>query len=161
MSDKKDQLKILLDWVTEQVEHNNPPRFLDVVEYAHRYLGFTKLSKSAIVRALRLHPAYLMSAPQRLKNKRWNRNRPIIAKNLGYLHGDIGFFPITRDYETPKRFRTGFLICKDILSRYTYISVLDTTRDASSMIKALTDIFNQFKKQNHTLQVRCLSFDQE
>ena len=161
MSKRKDQLEQLMTWVTEQVEKNNPPRFSDTIDYAYRVLGFTSLPKSAIVRALRLHPAYLMNAPQRLKNKRWNRNRPIIAKNLGYLHGDIGFFPITRDYETPKQFRTGFLVCKDILSRYTYISVLDTTRDASSMIKSLSNIFSQFQKQNPTLQVRSLAFDQE
>jgi len=161
MSEKKDRLKVLMNWVTEQVERNNPPRFSDVIEYAYRNLGFIGLPKSAIVRALRLHPAYLMSAPQKLKNKRWNKNRPIIAKNLGYLHGDIGFFAVTRDYETPKRFRSGFLICKDILSRYTYISVLDTTRDAASMVKALTSIFAQFQKQNPTLQVRSLAFDKE
>jgi hypothetical protein len=161
MSKKKDQLEQLLAWVTEQVERNNPPRFSDAVDYAYRVLGLTSLPKSAIVRAMRLHPAYLMNAPQRLKNKRWNKNRPIIVKNLGNLHGDIGFFPVTRDYETPKRFRTGFLVCKDILSRYTYISVLDTTRDASSMIKALAHIFAQFKKQNPTLQVRSLAFDKE
>ena len=81
MSEKKDRLKVLMNWVTEQVERNNPPRFSDVIEYAYRNLGFIGLPKSAIVRALRLHPAYLMSAPQKLKNKRWNKNRPIIAKN--------------------------------------------------------------------------------
>jgi hypothetical protein len=161
MSSKKDKLNILLDWVTEQIERDNPPRFSDVIEYAYRHLGFTTLTKNAIVRALRLHPAYQMNAPQRLKKKRWQKFRPIIVKNLGYLHGDIGFFSVTRDYETPKRFRSGFLVCKDILSRFTYISILDTTRDANSMIKALTDIFNQYKKQNPGLSVRSLAFDKE
>jgi hypothetical protein len=161
MSKEKDQLKVLMEWVTQQVEQNNPPRISDVIEYAYRHLGFLKLPLKKIREAVRFHPAYIMNAPQRLKLKRWNKTRPIIVKNLGYLHGDIGFFPLTREYETPKSFQSGFLVCKDILSRYTYISILHKTRDASSIIKSLGDIFAQFKKQNPTLRVRSLAFDKE
>jgi hypothetical protein len=39
--------------------------------------------------------------------------------------------------------------------------VLNKTRDANSMVKALGDIFAQFKKQNPTLQVSSLAFDKE
>jgi hypothetical protein len=42
MSKEKDQLKVLMEWVTQQVEQNNPPRISDVIEYAYRHLGFLK-----------------------------------------------------------------------------------------------------------------------
>jgi hypothetical protein len=102
-----------------------------------------------------------MNAPQSLKHKRWNKRRPIIVNILGCLHGDIGFFPITRDYETPVTFRSGFLVCKDILSRFTYISILKKTRDAESMVRAFQDIFHQFEIQNPGLKVNSIAFDQE
>ena len=165
MSEKKQlvqkQLDQLMLWVTQQVEGNDPPRFSDVVDYAHRVLHLTALTSSVIKKALRLHPAYQMNAPQMLKHKRWNKVRPIIVHILGCLHGDIGFFPVTRDYETPVTYRSGFLVCKDILSRMTYVSILKKTRDASSMVKAFHDVFEQFKKQNPGLQVVSLAFDKE
>lgn len=165
MSDKKQviqkQLDQLMLWVTQQVEGNDPPRFSDVIDQAHRVMHLTALNVSTIRKALRLHPAYLMNAPQSLKRKRWNKRRPILVHILGCLHGDIGFFPITRDYETPVTFRSGFLVCKDILSRFTYISILKKTRDAQSMVKAFEDIFHQFKMQNPGLKVSSLAFDKE
>ena len=165
MSEKKQrvqkQLQELMLWVTQQVEGNDPPRFSDVEDYAHRVLHLTALTKSVIKKALRLHPAYQMNASQSLKHKRWNKVRPIIVHILGCLHGDIGFFPLTRDYETPVTFRSGFLVCKDILSRFTYVSILKKTRNAESMLKAFQDIFEQFRVQNPGLVVNSLAFDRE
>ena len=165
MSDKKElvsqQLEQLMLWVTHQVEGNDPPRFSDVLDHAHRVMHLTALTSSVVRKALRLHPAYQMNAPQSLKHKRWNKVRPIIVHVLGCLHGDIGYFPITADYETPVTYRSGFLVCKDILSRFTYISILKKTRDADSMVKAFQDIFQQFKIQNPGHQVISLAFDKE
>ena len=165
MSEKKQlvqkQLEQLMVWVTHQVEGNDPPRFSDVLDQAHRVMHLTALNSSIIKKALRLHPAYQMNASQAFKHKRWNKLRPIIVHILGCLHGDIGFFPVTRDYETPVTYRSGFLVCKDILSRFTYISILKKTRDADSMIRAFQDIFEQFKMQNPGLQVNSLAFDKE
>jgi hypothetical protein len=156
-----DQLNVLLQWVTEQVKKNDPPRFSDVVDYAYRILGFTKLKQATIRRALRLHPAYQQSAPQQLRKKRWNKFRPIVVKMLGCLHGDIGFFPVTSDYKTPERYRSGFLVCKDVLSRFTYVAILNKTRDATSMVKAFSSIIDQFKIQNPGHSIVSLAFDKE
>ena len=157
----KEQLELLLQWVTDQVKKNDPPRFSDVIDYAYRILGFTKLKQATIRRALRLHPAYQLSAPQQLRRKKWNKFRPIIVKLLGCLHGDIGFFPVTRDYETPARFRSGFLVCKDVLSRFTYVAILNKTRDADSMVKAFSNIIEQYKIQNPGHSIVSLAFDKE
>jgi hypothetical protein len=165
MSEKEDvvseKLSLLIEWVNQQVERNDPPRLSDILDHAYRVMGFTTLKKSVILRAIRLLPAYHMNAPQALKRKRSRKVRPIVVNELGSLHGDIGFFPITRDYETPITFRSGFLVCKDILSRFTYVSILKKKRDANSMVNAFQDIFHQFKQQNGGLQVSSVAFDQE
>ena len=160
-NDEKKQLDLLMQWVTDQVKKNDPPRFSDVSDYAHRILGFTKLKDATIRRALRLHPAYESNAPQQLRRKRWNKFRPIIVKLLGCLHGDIGFFPVTRDYATPARYKSGFLVCKDVLSRFTYVAILNKTRDAESMVKAFSNIMEQYKLQNPGHSIVSLAFDKE
>ena len=157
----EEQLKVLLEWVTAQVKKNDPPRTSDVIDYCYRILGFTQLKQSAIRNALRLHPAYIMNSQQSKRRKRWNKFRPIVVKMLGCLHGDIGFFPTTREYETPARFRSGFLVCKDVLSRYTYVAILNKTRDADSMVKAFSDIMAQYKIQNGGDSIVSLAFDKE
>ena len=165
MSEKEEvvgqQLSLLMEWVNQQVERNDPPRLSDILDHAYRVMGFTTLKKSAILRSVRLLPSYHMNAPQALKRHRSRKVRPIVVNELGALHGDIGFFPITRDYETPITFRSGFLVCKDILSRFTYVSILKKKRDAISMVNAFQDIFHQFKQQNGGLQVCSVAFDQE
>lgn len=165
MSEKEDivseKLSLLIEWVNQQVDKNDPPRLSDILDHAYRVMGFTTLKKSVITRAVRLLPAYHMNAPQALKRNRSRKVRPIIVNELGALHGDIAFFPITRDYETPITFRSGFLVCKDILSRFTYVSILKKKRDAHSMVNAFQDIFHQFKQQNGGLQVSSVAFDQE
>ncbi len=155
---EKKELEQLMAWVTTQIQGNDTPRFSDVVDYAHRVLKLTGLSERVIRKELRLHPAYQMNARQSLKKKRWNKRRPIIVNNLGYLHGDIGFFKLTNEYATPVTFRSGFLVCKDVLSRFTYVSILKKTRDADSMVKAFADIFKQFEIQNPGLRVASLAF---
>ena len=164
MSKKKKQaaeLQQLMDWVTRQVRGNDPPKFSDVVDYAHRVLKLKGLSSRTIRAELRLHPAYLMNAPQSLRKQGWNKRRPIIENRLGVLHGDIGFFPLEKEFETPKTFQSGFLVCKDVLSRFTYVSILKKNRDAKSMVKAFEDVFKQFEIQNKGLTVVSLAFDKE
>ncbi len=94
MSEKQDivseQLSVLIEWVNQQVERNDPPRMSDILDHAYRVMGFTTLKKSVILRAIRL--PYHMNAPQALKRKRSRKVRPIVVNELGLLHGDIGFF---------------------------------------------------------------------
>jgi len=158
------ELDILMEWVTERVNSTAlVPRVDDVVHYAYQTFGFRGLSRSAIAKRLRLHPYYLMnSSQQRVKHKS-RRHRPIIANTLGMLHGDIGFYAVVRDYETPKKYRGGYLVLKDILSRFLYVALLDTHRNADAIIKALKNIFQQhelaFGPDGH--KIKSIAFDRE
>jgi hypothetical protein len=102
-----------------------------------------------------------MNSSQAREPKRSNKHRPIIVNNLGALHCDIGFFPVTRDYETTVTYRSGFLVAKDVLSRMVYISILRGSRTAKDMIWAFRDIMRQFEQQNGGQKVQSISFDKE
>jgi len=161
---RNQELDVLEEWVTEQVDSTAfVPRVDDVVHYAYQTLGFTKLSRAAIAKKLRLHPYYLMNSTQQRIKHRSKRHRPIIVNTLGMLHGDIGFYAVVRDYETPKRYRGGYIVLKDILSRFLYVALLDTNRNADSIIKALKEIFQQHEKafgpDGH--KIKSIAFDRE
>jgi hypothetical protein len=157
----KEQLDIVMKWVTDQIKKQDVPRSTDVLDYTYRVLRFKKLGKNVILKRLRLHPAYLMTSTQARQRLRSGKHRPILVNSLGNLHGDIGFYAITKEYETPVNFRTGFLVCKDVLSRYTMVSVLKKTRTAESMMKGFKEIFGKFRKHYDGMLVKSLAFDQE
>jgi hypothetical protein len=161
---REKELDIVMEWVTEQISSKGQvPRVSDVVHYTYTTLGFRQLKPAAIARRLRLHQAYIMTSPQSRGLKRSKRYRPIVTNTLGMLHGDIGYFPITRDYETPVTFRAGFLVLCDVLSRYVYVAIVRKNKSAEAMIKAFQDIFDQHKKafgpNGH--KIVSISFDQE
>lgn len=161
---RQQELDVLMEWVSEQQRSKfSVPRLSDVIKYAYTTLGFDKLSQSAISKRLRLHPAYHMNSLQKRTYHRGKRYRPIIVNTLGTLHGDIGFFAVTREYETPARYRGGYLILKDVLSRYLYVAILNKNRTADSIIKGLQTILDQhnrhFGPNGH--KIKSISFDRE
>jgi L-rhamnose mutarotase len=161
---REQELNVLMEWVREQIDSTAlVPRVDDVVHYARQTLGYTQLKRAAIAKQLRLHPYYLMNSSQQRIKHRSKRYRPIIANALGMLHGDIGFYAVVRDYETPKKYRGGYIVLKDILSRFLYVALLDTNRNADSIIKALKNIFQQhndaFGPSGH--KIKSIAFDQE
>ena len=160
-TETEQELNILMLWVTEQLQNGYVPKFTDVVDYAHRILKFTKLKKFQITRRLRLHPAYLMNSSQARRKFRGGKSRPIVVNETGHLHGDLGYYSINSVYPIPPKFRSGYLVCKDILSRFTYVSVLEFNRKADSMIRAFKDIFRQFRLQNNGMMVKSIGFDLE
>ena len=163
-SQRNKELDIVMEWVTERVSSKGQvPRVSDVIHYTYTTLGFRQLKPTAIARRLRLHPANLMTSSQTRGRHRSQRYRPIVANTLGMLHGDIGYFPITRDYETPVTYRAGFLVLRDVLSRYLYVAIVRKNKSAESMIRAFSDILEQHKnrlgpKAPHIVSI---SFDQE
>jgi hypothetical protein len=161
--DTSKQLEAVMDWVTSRIEANDVPRVIDVVNYAQTEMGFRNLKRAAIARRLRLHPAYLMTSSQKWNvGPRSGNFRPIVANNLGNLHADLGFYSITRDYSTPLRKRAGYLVAKDVLSRYVYVSILEGNRKAPSIIKAFQNIFRQHAEafpDGH--QIQSVGFDKE
>ena len=159
--DRNQQLDIIIQWITNQFEKRQPPRFSDVFDYAYRVMGFKDLKQSVLRKALRLHPGFHMNARQSRGPKFASKQRPIIANNVGMLHCDLGFFSITREYETPISFRSGYLVAKDILSRMTYVAILHKSKSAESLQKAFDEIFKAFRIQNNGKKVLSVAFDKE
>ena len=159
--DTKQQLELVLEWVTNQFKKYQPPRFSDVVDYAYRVMGFKTLKQSALRKALRLHPGYAVNARQSRFPKFASKQRPILVNNVGCLQCDLGFFAITREYETPVTFRSGYLVAKDILSRFTYVAILHKTKSAESLQKAFEEVFKKFRIQNPGKKVTSVAFDKE
>jgi hypothetical protein len=163
-SQREKELDIVMEWVTEQISSKGQvPRVSDVVHYTYTTLGFRQLKSSAIARRLRLHQAYVMTSPQSRGLKRSKRYRPIVTNTLGMLHGDIGYFPLTRQYQTPATYRSGFLVLCDVLSRYLYVAIVRKNKSAEAMIRAFAEIFEQHKAafgpSGH--KIVSISFDQE
>ena len=138
------ELDEVMEWVSERLaSESGVPRVDDVVRHAYTVLGYRDLKRADIAKRLRLHPAYLMSSSQTRGKKRRKRYRPILANALGHLHGDLGFFAVRREYETPVTFRAGYLILKDVLSRFTYVTILQRSKSAESMVRAFQDVLEQ------------------
>ena len=166
------ELDEVMEWVSERLaSESGVPRVDDVVRHAYTVLGYRDLKRADIAKRLRLHPAYLMSSSQTRGKKRWKRYRPILANALGHLHGDLGFFAVRREYETPVTFRAGYLILKDVLSRFTYVTILQRTKSAESMVRAFQDVLEQharfFGTENRSSsssghhRILSIAFDQE
>jgi len=158
------ELDVLMEWVSDQQRSKHVvPRLSDVIKYAYTTLGFRQLTPTAISKRLRLHPSYHMNSAQTRTYHKGKRYRPIVVNTLGTLHGDIGFFSVTRDYETPLRYRGGFLILKDVLSRYLYVVILNKNRSANSMIRAFTEVLKKheavFGPDGH--KIKSIAFDRE
>jgi hypothetical protein len=164
-AEENQQVALLMDWVTRRIDQaGHVPRLSDVVEQAGKGFGFTELSRRVISTALRLHPFYHMSSHQMKGPRRLGRYRPIVCNRLGVLHADIGFFSkATRDFETPKMFQSGFLIAKDVLSRFVYLVVLRGNRTAAEMERAFGVILQQHKAKfgSHGHKIVSISFDLE
>jgi hypothetical protein len=163
--EEEKQMALLMDWVTRRIdEAGDVPRLSDVIEQAGKGFGFNALSRRAVSAALRRHPHYHMSSHQMRGPRRLGHYRPIVCNRLGVLHADIGFYPkAKRDFETPKRFQSGFLIAKDVLSRFVYLVVLRGNRTAVEMERAFGVVLQQhrakFGHDGH--KIVSISFDLE
>ena len=87
--------------------------------------------------------------------------RPVLGINLGHLHADIGFFSKSRQYDTPPRFQAGFLVAKDVFSKYVYIVLLRGNRRSASIISAFEKVLELYKKAGHVHPIRSVGFDKE
>jgi len=156
-------LSELMAWVEERVEEGDVPRFRDVAEYAAENEKFAPLPKSLVAARLRLHPSYKDSASQQRGRGRSRKHRPIVANGLGQLHADLGFFSLSKDYETPKTFRSGFLVARDVLSRFVYAVPLRGSKSSKAILSAFEALFEEhektFGKEGH--RISSVSFDKE
>jgi len=146
-------------WLADRLRMGQVPRLSDLYAMAQR--EGLKLSRKDIRKQLEVDPVYMFNLQQQKKRLGSRKYRPVLTSALGYLHADIGFFQKSRHYETPVTFRSGFLVAKDILSRFTYLVVLRKNRKKSEMVSAFETLQGLHKAAGHTHPIRGISFDRE
>lgn len=147
------------EWLKLQLQKHVVPRLSDVWKYAVESVR-PRLTKQQVSEIVRLNRHYQQMMPQQRIAKRARKYRPIVTNSLGYMHGDLGFFPVDEHTSTPPRFRAGFLVLVDTLSRYTYLEALWNNRKAEAIIKALKKILDRHAKRK-AYPIRGISFDLE
>lgn len=149
----------LNSFINFTISKGDIPRVSDIIEYATREK--LNLKRAEIVKCLRTNPIYVDNLHQEREKKRSRKQRPIISNSLGNLHADLGYFSVVREYETPKTFRHGFFIAKDILSRFVYVELLRGPKSAENLIKVLQKIFAKHKLAHPDYPIQSISFDKE
>lgn len=152
-------LKLLADWIDSQLRLGSVPRTTDIIEYASR--EFKNLTRVQVRHAVRLHPSYNMNSHQQRERLGSRKERSILTNTLGMLHADLGYFPVTREYETPKTFRYGFMVARDILSRYTYIDLLKAEKSAATLVRSLRRLLLMHKQAHPDYPIVSIAFDKE
>lgn len=153
----------LMGWVDERLAGGDVPRTTDVVEFAQSSERFGALGARLVRARLRLHPSYESNMHQQRARRRDRRHRSIVTNGLGQLHADLGFFSRSKEYETPKTYRAGFLVARDVLSRYVYAVPLRMTKSAGAIMSAFEAVLEEHRKTfgeaGHRIQ--SVSFDKE
>lgn len=149
----------LTAWLEERVRFNDVPRMIDIMTYV-RSMGLPL--KPAEVRQLLLHhPYFKMNLRQQRAPGRSRLYRPIIVSSLGHWHADIGYFSVNKRYSMPVSYRAGYLVAKDVLSRYIYATPLIKNKSAESMIKALGVLLATHREHLPDVPVKSIAFDKE
>ena len=149
----------VLNFIDVNLKLGNVPRISDVQEFAKR--ENIKVKRGAIVKLMRLHPIYIDNLHQEREKKRSRKQRPIISNSLGNLHADLGYYSVVREYETPKSFRYGFFVAKDVLSRFVYVELMMGPKSAANMVRVLKRILAKHKKYHPDYPIQSISFDKE
>lgn len=146
---------ILYKWLTERARYNDVPRMTDIMSQVKG------LSRKEVRRVLEVHPLYKMNLRQQRAPLRSRNYRPISVSNLGHWHADIGYFSVNKRYAMPVTYRAGFLVAKDVLSRYVYATPLLKTKTADSMIRAFQELFKTHYERHPNVPIKSIAFDQE
>lgn len=156
----------ILNWVSDRLHQGDVPRVSDVVHHAHFNMGLKHIPAREISKAIRLHPVYEINSTQQREQRRSRKYRPIVVNNSGHLHADIAFVSKSREYEIPASFRAGYLVARDVLTRYTFVILLKRDRTANSMIEAFTQLIDRHRElmgrtKDEFHGIRSVSFDKE
>lgn len=158
MKELSEEEEVLSTWLTERVRYNDVPRLTDVVDYVKR--EHLKLTQRQVRQVMDKHAVYKMNRRQQRMSGRARMYRPILVSDLGHWHADIGYFSINSKYETPISYRAGFLIAKDVLSRYVMATPLIKSKTTESLIKAFEKLFAMHNLRSD-IPVKSISFDKE
>lgn len=157
--EREASLAQLNDWLNQQLRLGSVPRSRDILEHVKR--NKIRLRDGEVRKAVRLHPSYHYTSHQQREPRSSRKDRLILTNTLGMLHCDIGYFPVVREYETPKSFQYGFLVARDILSRYTYLELMEGKKSASNLIRVFGRILKHHSKAHPEYPVLSISFDKE
>jgi len=149
----------LVSWLDERVRFNDVPRMTDIMSYA-RVSGLA-LTKKEVRGVLLEHPQFKMNLRQQRAPGRSRLYRPVLVSSLGHWHADIGYFSVNKRYSMPVSYRAGYLVAKDVLSRYVYATPLIKTKSAESMIRALKTLFEMHREHLPDVAVKSIAFDRE
>ena len=153
LAEKEDKIE---SFVNKQLAAGIVPRLSDIYEH----LRSSKITKPLIRKVLLKRVEFQNVLPQQRPPGSSRQRRMISTPSLGYYHGDIGFFSTHSRYPTPKKYRSGFLVLIDVLSRFVLLEVLPFNRTSATMIKIFEQLMQRHKQQ-HTFPMRGVSFDQE
>ena len=159
METLSEQQRLLFDWLSERLRYGDVPRLVDVADYGK--LKKLDLTKKQVRHVLLLHPGFKMNMRQQRAPGRSRMYRPVVVNNLGHLHGDIGYFATNRRYETPKSFRNGYLVVKDVLSRFIHVTILNKDKSAESLMRAFDRVLGQHYARLPNVAIQSISFDRE
>ena len=150
-------LELALSWVQQRLQMGDVPRIVDIVAYARE--NNLKVKRKELVEQIQLNPTYMFNMEQ--KRSKPQKFRPILGVALGFLHADIGFFSKSKNYSTPVTYQSGFLVARDVLSKYTYVVILRKNRRANSIISAFEKIIEIHRGAGHEYPIRSVAFDKE
>jgi hypothetical protein len=151
--DKKQQA--LYDWLSERVRFNDVPRMPDIMSHSGG------LSRKEVRKVLEMHPYFKMNLRQQRAPHRSRMYRPVSVSSLGHWHADIGYFSVNKRYAMPVTYRAGYLVAKDVLSRYVYATPLLKTKSAESMIRAFQELLRTHYGRHPQVPVKSVAFDRE
>ena len=151
--------KVLENFIEDSLRYGRVLRLSDVRSYATEKHLDIKLKR--IKEILNLKNEYMMNRPQQRQPKRDKKYRPIVVNDLGHWHSDIGFFAINKRYPTPLTFRAGYLVAKDVLSRYIYATPLLKNRTADSIVRAFKILMKHHAETFPGVVIKSISFDKE
>jgi hypothetical protein len=154
-----EEKRLLGAWLTERVRYNDVPRMSDVM--GHVKSEGWGLKKKGVREVLLEHPYFKMNVRQQRGAGRSRMYRPVIVSELGHWHADIGYFATNKRYEMPVRYRAGYLVAKDVLSRYVYAVPLIKDKSAESMMRALGQLLEAHRQHLPDVRVKSIAFDRE
>ncbi len=152
-------LEETMNWVSERLQLGDVPRIIDIVAFAKEKQ--LKVKRKEIVEQLQLNPTYMFNLEQKRVQRKPKMFRPILAVGLGSFHADIGFFAKSKNYSTPVTYQSGYLVARDVLSKFTHVIILRGNRRANSIISAFQKMLDQHKNAGHDYPVRSIAFDKE
>lgn len=153
------EAQILKEWMDQRLSLGDVPRLGDVVEHAR--VSKIYIPKKNIAAMFKLHEAYLLNRRQQRDPGRSRKQAPIVTNTLGCLHGDIGYFSLSTEYSIPKTYRHGYMLFRDVLSRYTYVDLLKGEKTQENLVRSMKRMLLHHKMVHPDYDIVSIGFDQE